>query len=159
MALVKGTNSPVDATDFDTYMADRLDVAAALSATSAQKDQALITATSILETLTLAGTAVSETQNLVFPRVGNYFDPRLGLTVDFPTSTAPARWLKATHELAYHLLNNDGLLDNTGEVKTLDIYGIKLENIRSPSKIPSVVMNLVTPMLVNAGSNAWWRAN
>jgi hypothetical protein len=159
MALSKGTNSNVTVEEADLYFADRLDVAAWTAAGAEEKGLALVTATSMLEGLTLAGYAVSETQALAFPRVGDYFDPRLGLSVSFPETGAPLRWLKATYELAYHLLNNDGLLDDTGEVKDLEVYGIKLANIRSANKLPSVVNNLVRPMLVNAGAQAWWRAN
>ena len=157
MALAKGTNSYATVAEANTYFETRLDVVAWSSASDAQKAQALVTATSILDELSWSGYAVSESQSLAFPRAGEYFDPRYGFnkTMD----PVPERVVKATFELAYHLLNNDGLLDSTGSVERISVAGITLDNIIPTSTIPSTVDRLVKPLLQNAGAMMWWRAN
>jgi hypothetical protein len=157
MALVKGTNAYATVEEAETYFLDQLDRDAWESATDTQKAQALVTATSMLDNLNWTGVAVSESQLLAFPRSGYYFDPRLGS--EQALSGTPVRITKATYELAYHLLNNDGLLDDTGEVSNLEFGPIKLERIRSSSRLPGTVNRLIKPLLENAGSNLWWRAN
>jgi len=157
MSLTKGTNSYVDVSDGDTYFADKLDVDAWTSASPTQKSQALITATQVLENLDWVGQAVSDTQNLAFPRYGEYFDPRLGCEVWMDGTSTPKRIPTAQMELAYHLLNNDGLLDNTGEVVNLDIGSITLERIIKPALLPDVVRKYINPLLLNRGSRSVWR--
>lgn len=158
MALQKGVNSYVTVEEADAYFADRLDVAAWTGASVEQKPQALVTATKMLDDLDWTGYVVSESQPLAFPRTGEYFDPRTGTTISLNSST-PVRIQNATMELAYHLLNNDGLLDDTGTVESISIGGINITNIRQANKMPGVVDRLVKPLLVNSGSNMWWRAN
>jgi hypothetical protein len=158
MALVKGTNSYATVEEADAYFADRLDVAAWSSAELTQKAQALITATSLLDGLNWIGVAVSESQALAFPRSGVYFEPRLGMDISLEGST-PSRIIHAVFELAYHLLNNDGLLDDTGSVRDLSIGSIRLTNVLSAPKIPFSVKKFTKPLQVNSGSNLWWRAN
>ena len=158
MALTLNTNSFVSLADAVAYFADRLDVAAWIAATDAIKSQALVTATLQLNDLSWIGTAISESQPLAFPRSGTYFDPRLGYEVSLPR-TVPSRILTATYELAYHLLNNDGLLDDSGTVSNLNISSISLQIKSFPSTIPPVVKRIIAPLLVNAGANHWWRAN
>lgn len=159
MALAKGTNSYATVSEADSYFEDRLDVAAWTSANPTQKAQALVTATRLIDELDWTGTAVSDTQTLAFPRNGVYFDPRLGSDVILDETSVPSRIIVAIYELAYHLLNNDGLLDDTGTVKNLSIGSIKLDTINSPSKIPLNVKRIIRPLQVNGGSNPWWRSN
>ena len=158
MALVKGINSYATVLEADTYFADRIDVAAWTGGSSDQKGQALVTATSEIDGMDWTGSVVSEAQLLAFPRVGSYYDPRLGYWIELPSSV-PSRIIIATYELAYHLLNNDGLRDNTGGIKSLTVGPISLENIVTASKAPSVVMKTIKPLLANSGSKTWWRAN
>jgi hypothetical protein len=158
MALAKGTNSYVTAVEADAYFVDRLDVAAWTSADATQKDQSLVTATGILDSLIWTGVAISESQPLAFPRSGYYFDPRLGIQVTL-SNTVPDRIQKATKELAYHLLNNDGILDDNGTVTDLSVSSINLSTIRAPELVPATVKRLVKPLLANAGGSSWWRAN
>lgn len=159
MALTKGTNSYVTVEEADAYFEDRLDAAAwADEEDEGRKSKALVTATSLLDALCWTGYAVSESQALAFPRVGCYFDPRLGYDIAF-SSTVPDRIVKANYELAYHLLNNDGLLDDTGSVQDLGLGTVKLDRISSPDRIPFVVKRLIQPMLQSGGSNSWWRNN
>ena len=159
MALKKGTNSYRTVAEADAYFEDRLDVAAWTDADDDQKSQSLVTATAVLDNMDWTGYAVSESQNLAFPRVGTYFDPRLGYDVNFDSVDAPDRINIATYELAYHLLNNDGLLDSSGSVVNLKVGPISLERVSTPSTVPPHVKRLIKPMLVNSGAKQWWRAN
>jgi len=158
MALSKGTNSYATLAEANTYFEDRLDVAAWTEATDAIKSQALVTATSVLNDENWTGYAISEAQLLAFPRVGSYFDPRLGIEVTL-TNEVPNRIITATFELAYHLLNNDGVLDDTGSVTDLTVGQISLKIESTANTIPPTVNKLIRPLLANAGQNSWWRAN
>jgi len=158
MALAKGTNSYVTREEANTYFGDRLDVDAWTSASDSQKDQSLVTATQLLDTMNWTGVAISDSQALAFPRSGTYFDPKLGYTATL-SETVPTRIITATYELAYHLLNNDGLLDNTGTVTSLGVGQISLEIKSEASRIPQTVRSQIRPLLVNGGSGNWWRAN
>jgi hypothetical protein len=159
MALSKGTNSYVTVEEANAYFSDRLDVAAWSESNDPERSKALITATQILDSLEWAGVAVSDSQSLAFPREGSYFDPRLGSDISLSSTKAVTRINTATFELAYHLLNNDGLLDQTGDVTDLQIGSIQLSKVRRPSTLPMHVKTTIKPLLVNRGSNAWWRAN
>jgi hypothetical protein len=160
MALVKGVNSNATVTEADTYFENRLDVAAWTDASDTQKEQSLCTATFMLDELDWIGVATDSTQSLAHPRKdGEYFDPKLGILVPLVSTVVDIRVTKATYELAYHLLNNDGLLDNTGLIKDLELSGIKLSVIRPADKIPMVAKTLIKPLLRNSGKRTWWRAN
>jgi len=158
MALSEGVNSYVTVTDANAYFTDRLDVAAWTAADATMRAQALITATTVLDDMPWTGTAISESQPLAFPRNGDYFDPRLGIAVTL-TEDTPTRIRTATMELAYHFLNNDGVLDDTGLVKDLQAGSISLGTIIPPNTLPALVRRTIKPLLVNSGSNSWWRAN
>lgn len=158
MALVKGTNSHADLDDADAYFADRVDGEVWIEADVVKKEQCLISATSVFETLNFAGMAISDSQPLVFPRIGSYFDPRVGRVVNFDGT--PNRILLATYEQAYHFLVNESLQDETGSVKSVDIGGIiTLTDIKSAGRIPEAAYRFLKPLLASAGANAWWRAN
>lgn len=155
MALQKNVNSYVTVSEADSYFGDRLDVSAWTSADATKKAQALVTATALLDAQSWVGFAVSESQPLAFPRSGEYFDPRIGALITM--EAVPDRVLKANMELAYHLLNNSGILDDTGKVTTINVGQINLNTIRSPNLIPGTVSRLIKP-LINT-STGWWRAN
>ena len=159
MAVSKGINSYVTVAEADTYLADRLDVAAWISADVTQKGQALVTATALLDEMSWSGTAISESQSLAFPRVCEYFDPKLGTLIYLDGTTVPNRIISAVIELAYHLLNNDGLLDNTGSIGSITIGPISLSGIKPASQVPRHVERIVKPLQINGGANLWWRAN
>lgn len=159
MALVKNQNSYATVAEADAYFADRLDVDAWNTANETQKAQALVTATTILDSMSWSGSAVSVTQPLAFPREGSYFDPRIGSIVELSAQPAQKRLLTGLYEMAYHLLNNDGLTDSTGSVVDLDLEGLSLKSISNPETVPGIVRRLIRPILLNASSRTWWRAN
>lgn len=158
MALAKGTNSYATVLEAETYFGDRLDVSAWEEADDTRKSQALVTATAILDDQPWIGRVASDVQPLAFPRSGSYFDPRIGAQQEL-SSAVPTRVVNAVYELAYHLLNNDGLLDDTGNVVDLQVGSVQLTTVKNPNLIPASVRRLIRPLLVNAGSNSWWRAN
>jgi hypothetical protein len=160
MALTKGTNSYVTAAEADAYFADRLNVAAWNNASASEKEQALITATALIDNKNWIGVAVSDTQALAFPRIGAYFDPKVGADVILQDDTVPLRIEIGTMELAYHLLNNSDLLDDTGTVDIITVGSITLEDIDKPQQMPSFVLQYIQPLFDRTYStNAWWRAN
>jgi hypothetical protein len=158
MALTKGSNSYATVEEAEDYFSDRLDVAAWTSATLSQKAQALVTASRQLDNMSWTGYLSDPDQELAFPRVGLYYDPRVGMEVALP-SDVPERVVVATFELAYHLLNNDGLLDDTGTVRRLTVGQIDLDIKTEPARVPASVTNLVRPLMRNGGRRFWWRAN
>lgn len=157
MALVKGTNSYATVEEADAYFADRLDVAAWTDADPSQKAKALVTATSVLDEQQWTGSAISESQLLAFPRIGGYYDPKLGTFIEF--SLVPSRIIFATFEQSYHLLNNDGLLDDSGSVTNLSVSSINLSTIIAPNRLSGTARKLISPMLANGSGTNWWRAN
>jgi hypothetical protein len=158
MALVKGENSFVTIEEAEDYMSGRIDVAAWVEATAEQKEAALISATTLLNEYPWLGTAVSDTQSCAFPRKITYFEPIVGKTV-FIEGT-PSRVIKGCTETAYHMLNNDGLLDSTGKVDSLSIAGIKLVDIQNTSTLPALAEKLMKPLWTSRSSaRMWWRAN
>jgi hypothetical protein len=157
MALQKGVNSYATLAEADKHFEDRLDVAAWTDAEDDLKSKALVSATMLLDTLSWTGVVVSESQSLAFPRIGEYFNPRIGYVVIM--NGVPDAIKKATIELAYHLLNNDGLLDDTGGVDSISLGPISLTDLSAPSKIPAWIMRTVRPLMANRGSRQWWRSN
>ena len=158
MALTKGTNSYCTLAEADAYLLDRLYSDAWVTANDSVKEQALVTATRVLDNLNWIGTAISESQSLAFPRSGEYFDPRVGGLVTL-TGSVPDRVLKATYELANHLVLNDGILDDTGKLRSLKVDTISLDFIIPANKIPFSVKNFVKPLQPNGGSRLWYRSN
>lgn len=159
MALIKGTNAYGTVVEADAYFEDRADAASWLSATVRKKANVLITATSILDELSWAGYVSDELQVLAHPRVVNYFDPRLGRTITLDGTSTPTRVIYGSFELAFHLLNNEGILDSSDTVDGLSIGPIHLRNIRRPNLVPPIAKRLIQPLLINQGASTWWRAN
>jgi hypothetical protein len=161
MALVKDTNSYVDLSEANAYFDDRLDSNNWEKASPTSKEQALITATNLLNNVSWEGEAVSDDQPLAFPRDGTYFEPRLGKMVDFPAGY-PDRILTGSMELAYYLLSNESVQDETITPDVLKVGPITLEGLKPLEGMPSNVYNILKPIKGrNASSDSamWWRAN
>jgi hypothetical protein len=159
MAITKDVNSYVTVVEADAYFLDKLDSAAWEESTLDRKAQALVTATGILDEVRWGGMVVSDSQLLAFPRNGTYFDPRIGHLMTLSSAVALKRLSDATFELAYHLLNNEGLMEDTGLLKDISLGAINLSGIRAANKIPPLAKRLIRPMMVNGGGNAWYRSN
>jgi len=168
MALIKGTNSYVTASEADSYFEDRLDVASWIQSGDDLKEQALITATNILDEMSWAGQVQNQNQSLAFPRAGSFMDTSRGLRIAFSTFTfvttdeeegslgRDMRLVRrATYELAYHLVNNDGIMDRTGSVENIKVGSIEITEVQDASTFPSIVRKVVQPMLRN--NTKYWR--
>src|SRR6187431_1726674 len=114
MALEVGVNSYVDLATAEAYFGDRLDAGAWVEATDPMKEQALITAAKQLNLTRWIGSIVDESQSLAFPRIGTYFEPMYNKWVKLDGTVIPQRIITASMEQAYHLMNNDGMLDTAG---------------------------------------------
>lgn len=169
MSLAKGTNSYVTLNEADSYFEDRLDASAWQEASDLYREQALVTATRMLEQKDWEGVSVSETQTLAFPRSGSFYDPSRGVrqvfntTYAFPSTTDETEGSltrdiqllrQACYELAYHLLNNEGLTDSTGTVESLKVGPIELTEIRNSSSSAHSVNTLINPM-IRSGIHYW----
>jgi hypothetical protein len=160
MALTLNVNSYATTQMAASYFEDRIDVAAWEAASEPQRSQALVTASMMLNEIRWVGSSTSQTQKLAFPRAGAYYDTMLEAEIVLDSAVVPVRILEATYELAYHLLNNDGLLDSAGAISNLQVGSIKIETIIAPARFPSTVRRLFGPLVVSgAESRSWWRAN
>lgn len=160
MALTLNVNSYATIPMATLYFEDRLDVAAWDSANDLQRAQALVTASLMLNEIRWVGKATSPSQKLAFPREGFYYDTMLETDVSLVGTVVPDRIIESTYELAYHLLNNDGLLDNAGTIANLQVGPIKIDTIVAPARFPNKVRRLFNPLVAGgAGSHSWWRAN
>jgi len=158
MSLSKNINSYATVEEADAYFSDRLDVAAWDAADAPMKAKALVTASLLLNDKQWIGLASNESQTLAFPRQGVYLEPITGYKVSM--DPVPRRIIEASLELAYHLLNNDGLQDSTGNVRSISIDSIKIDSITAPPVTPLVVYRKIEPLLnPKTSGNSWWRCN
>ena len=153
MALVVGVNSYVTVAEADAYFGDRLDVDAWTTAGDTLKSQSLTTAAMMLDGLRWLGEAVDVNQPMAFPRRMEFLDPMLNLWVRPSETEIPIRLKRASFELAYHLLNNDGLLDETGSVADMTVGTIEMKRIYNAPRLPAVVSNLIAPLRVSVASS------
>lgn len=168
MALVLNTNSYVTVADADAYFDTRIDSAEWTALTTEVKEQALVTATQLVDDHAWIGSAVSSTQALAWPRSNAiYYDDRLGLQVTVAEDEVPLRVKVAVYEQALHLVNNEDLLAGTTQTfESISVGSISLTDSNSDvtrtSIKPSVVMKPIRP-LIRRGSTGiggtWWRAN
>lgn len=165
MALIPNTNSFAVRALADNYFTDRINSVWGNSTTTDEiKDQALVTATSIINRLQFKGRSVNDTQGLVFPRMGSYFDRSLSRDVDFPEVNAttnpiglPTRVVRATYELALHLVNNSALLDETNVTVGASAGSLSYQFIQKPSLLPATVRRELDDLLAGSGSRGLTR--
>lgn len=158
MALVKGVNSYGDLTEANEYFATRLDVAAWDSASEELRIKALVTASKMFNEKIWIGVAVSDAQRLAFPREGYYFSEIYGREISF--NGTPVEIVEASFEQAYHLLNNDGLLDSASLPDNIEIGPISIERPRQAPRFSTSAYQLFAPFLEpKSTSRTWWRAN
>jgi len=168
MALTVGTNSFISVADADIYFSNRLDSTKWDDADTATKEQALIQATTILNPNNWIGYVEDTTQELAFPRIGEYYEPVYGQYI--PMIDIPKRVRNATCENALHQITHEGVL-NSGSGSELDkivVGSITLEgklggSTGDVSDTPEYADDLILPLIDNSSnpqaSNIWWRAN
>jgi hypothetical protein len=168
MALVLNTNSYVGTADADSYFETRIDSAEWTEATDEIKEQALVTATKLIDDHAWIGSAVSSSQALAWPRKNAiYNDDRLGLQITVAENEIPSRVKTAVYEQALHLLNNEDLLAGTTQTfESISVGSISLSDSNSDvtrtSIKPSVVMKPIRPLIRRGSASSgagWWRAN
>jgi len=168
MALVLNTNSYVTAVEADTYFDTRIDSANWFAAAIEIQEQALVTATQLVDDHAWIGSAISSTQALAWPRSSAiYFDDRLGIQISVAEDEIPSRVKVSVYEQALHLINNEDLLAGTTQTfESISVGSISLTDsngdVNRTSIKPSVVMKSIRP-LIRKGSGGvgatWWRAN
>lgn len=165
MALVLNTNSYVEVADADEYFETRIDSAQWFDLSDEIKEQALVTATDILDDNTWIGYAVSLSQALAWPRKdAKFLDPKLGLEISIPEDEVPSRVKTAVFEQALHLVSNeDLLLQTTQTFESISIGSISITDAnndvtRTPIKTSNATRH-IKPLLRKANGNSWWRAN
>jgi len=168
MALVLNTNSYVTVADADTYFDTRIDTAQWVVLGDTIKEQALVTATQLVDDNAWIGSAVSPSQALAWPRkAATYPDDRLGYQITIPEDEIPERVKVAVFEQALHLVNNEDLLTETTQTfESISVGSISLSDsngdVTRTSIRPSLVMKPIRP-LIRRGSggmgSSWWRSN
>ena len=168
MALQKGTNSFVSISESDIYFEDRLNSENWFT-NDALVEQALVTATGILDDMDWGGTATpTASYPLSWPRDITYYDNKSGYSVDLEDDrsatsegTIPGDIKKATFELAFHLLNNmktqESNASGENKVKDLTVGSVRLifdlnSGVKNFKELPDSIINIVTKYL-NETSN------
>lgn len=168
MALVLNTNSYVAVAAADTYFETRIDSANWTTAAEALKEDALVTATQLIDNRSWIGSAVSSSQALAWPRKNtSHYNPRLNLEVKFTESEIPNEVKIAVYEQALHLLNNEDLLAQTTQTfESISIGSISLSDtngdVTRTSITPSIVIKPLRHLIrrgVEGMGSSWWRAN
>jgi len=163
MALQKGTNSFVSISESDIYFEDRLNSENWFTK-DALVEQALVTATGILDDMDWGGTATpTALYPLSFPRDITYYDNKSGYFVDLEDDrsttsegTIPGDIKKATFELAFHLLNNmktqESNASGESKVKDLTVGSVRLifdlnSGVKNFKELPDSIVNLCNKYL------------
>lgn len=166
MALQVNLNSFVTEAYADLYLADRINTDIWFATTTINNEQALITASGMLDRLKWGGTATATTTYpMSFPRDITYWSSINGDHIDLTDDrdddtvnpgTIPDDIKKATCELALHLTRNSVRLeeseDGNNPVKDLTVGTIRLtfdgsQNQSQIIDIPSVVWTLIDKFL------------
>jgi len=168
MALVLNTNSYVAVAAADTYFETRIDSANWTNAAETLKEDALVTATQLIDNRSWIGSAVSSSQALAWPRKNtSHYNPRLNLEVKFTESEIPNEVKIAVYEQALHLLDNEDLLAQTTQTfESISIGSISLSDTNGDVTRTSITPNIVIKPLrhlirrgVEGMGSSWWRAN
>jgi len=150
MALTVNINSYISLADAETYTTDRLNVTAWDADTDANKNKALIQATTLIDNGRYTGSRTDTTQALAFPRYDLYVDGIL-----LPSSTTPQRVLDATCELAIYLLQSDYTAPNDmAEYDRVKIGELEVEvsgsNSSTVKTLPPLVNDLLSPFVISS---------
>ncbi len=156
MALVVGTNSYISRADAVTYFTDLIHGADFLDATDDIKDQALISATAMLDRQCWVGERTGgATQDLKWPRTG--VSTPEGYPVD--SATIPDFMEDATCELALSLIQDDSVQTDTSigsNTKKLKAGSAEIEYFKgttnSSTRFPTIVHEIIWPYLENSSA-------
>lgn len=163
MALQKGTNCFVSILESDEYFENRLN-SENWFANDGAVEQALVTATGILDDMDWGGTATpTASYPLSWPRDITYYDNKSGYYTDLEDNrsttsegTIPGDIKKATFELALHLLNNmktqESNASGENKVKDLTVGAVRLifdlnSGVKNFKELPDSIVNLCNKYL------------
>ena len=168
MALVLNTNSYVEISDADDYLESRIDSANWFNAKDDIREQALVTASLLVDDNAWIGSAVSSSQALAWPRKNAiYNDDRLGRQITFLVTEIPSRVKVAVYEQALHLVNNEDLMEGTTQTfESISVGSISISDsnndvTRTPIKSVQASKS-IRPLLRKGGLGqgyAWFRSN
>jgi len=170
MALTLNTNSYVEIDTADEYLESRIDSANWFDATDEIKEQALVTATNLVDDRAWIGYAVSSSQALAWPRKNAiYHSNRLGLQITVGNTVVPSEVKVAVYEQALHLVNNEDLLTgSTQTYESITVGSISISDsngdVTRISKSPSLVTNRLKDFVKSGASSGgqggtWFRRN
>jgi len=168
MALVLNTNSYVTIADADTYFETRIDAAEWDSSNDETKEQALVTATQLIDERHWIGAAVSSSQALAWPRKDAiYYDPRMGQQITIANDEVPSQVKIAVYEQALHLVQNEDLIAQKVQTfESISVGSIRLTDsngdVTKTSITPSIIIKPLRPLIRRDGigmGGSWWRAN
>jgi hypothetical protein len=168
MALALNTNSYAEVADASTYFETRIDAASWDTAATATREDALVTATQLIDNNPWIGSAVSSSQALAWPRKNViYFDDRMGQSITIANNVIPNVVKVAVYEQALHLLNNEDLLAQTVQTfESISVGNISLSDTNNDvtriSISPNIVMKPLRPLIrkgVSGMGTSWWRSN
>ena len=163
MALQKGTNCFVSILESDEYFENRLN-SENWFANDGAVEQALVTATGILDDMDWGGTATpTASYPLSWPRDITYYDNKSGYFVNVEDDrsttfegTIPGDIKKATFELALHLLNNmktqESNASGENKVKDLTVGAVRLifdlnSGVKNFKELPDSIISLCNKYL------------
>jgi len=168
MALVLNTNSYVEIADADDYLESRIDSANWFNAKDDIREQALVTASLLVDDNAWIGNAVSSSQALAWPRKNAiYNDDRLGVQITFLVTEIPSRVKVAVYEQALHLVNNEDLMAGTTQTfESISVGSISISDSNNDvTRIPIKSVQAsksIRPLLRKGGLGqgyAWFRSN
>ena len=171
VSLTVGTNSYLDFTDADTYLANYVSYSVWAGSTNPVKQPGPIRATAKIDSnVSFPGRAYSNTQSLAFPREEfSYYDGKLGYYLTVPANTYPAQLLEATAVQAAYYLEYKDDFDSGGDAlewSRIKIDLIELEDTSRNTKgasgkarrtIAPDTKRLLRWMEIST-HNSWWRS-
>ena len=132
------------------------------------KEQALVTATQLIDERHWIGAAVSSSQALAWPRKNAiYYDPRLGQQITIANNEVPSQVKIAVYEQALHLVQNEDLIAQKIQTfESISVGSISLSDsnndVTKTSITPSIILRPLRPLIRRDGigmGGTWWRAN
>jgi hypothetical protein len=151
MALEIGTNSFVTEEAADSYFVNRVHNEQ-WDANPDIQEEALITASGILNLENWEGMTRTAEQPMAFPRSGRVTNTRSGWDINLETVEIPQQVVSASCELALHLINNPDLLEDTGDTESLKVGSISLVSTTKAEKVPSYIKSMYRELLVGGGT-------
>lgn len=151
--LVVGVNTFVTWVEADAYFDTRVHNEVWTENLETQ-EEALITASKILDLENWEGITSEPDQAMSWPRVGRITNTRSGwdIVLDTIEGGIPRSVKSATCELALHLINNSDLLEDTGDTESIQVSSISLVSITKAEMIPSYIKSMYRELLVGGGT-------